>query len=315
MQVDVALKGRDKEIRRAVEYGLAKLIEAQYPNGAWPQAYDGNLPDPANHPVIPARYPAQWSRAHPGKGYQYWRLYTLNDRVMGTIIQTLLDAYRLYGKQEYLKAACKGGDFLILAQMPDPQPAWAQQYNFQMEPTWARWFEPPAIVSAESGDAVQTLVELYLVTGDDRYLRPIPKALDWFKRSQLPNGRWARFYELKTNRPLYVNKRGELVYTPEDLRKGYAFEGSFGIERLFELYERLQREGREKLLTERNRKPTLQDLAQQAKELEPKVRQIIASMDARGRWVEDGRIHTKTFIRNVETLANYIAAASKAFQR
>jgi hypothetical protein len=315
MQVDVALKGRDKEIRRAVEYGLAKLIEAQYPNGAWPQRYDGNPPNPENHPVIPARYPAQWSRTHPGKGYQYWRLYTLNDRVMGTIIQTLLDAYRLYGKQEYLKAACKGGDFLILAQMPDPQPAWAQQYNFQMEPAWARRFEPPAIASAESANAVQILLELYLVTGDERYLRPVPKALDWFKRSQLPNGRWARFYELKTNRPLYVNRNYELVYTPEDLRKGYAFEGSFGIERLFELYERLQREGHEKLLTERNRKPTLQDLAQQAKELEPKVRQIIASMDARGRWVEDGRIHTKTFIRNVETLANYIAAASKVFQR
>jgi hypothetical protein len=34
-------------------------------------------------------------------------------------------------------------------------------------------------------------------------------------------------------------------------------------------------------------------------------------MDARGRWVEDGRIHTKTFIRNVETLANYIVAFSR----
>jgi hypothetical protein len=147
---------------------------------------------------------------------------------MGTIVRTLLEAYRLYGKQEFLKAARKGGDFLILAQMPDPQPAWAQQYNFQMEPAWARWFEPPAIVSAESVDVVQTLIELYLVTGDNRYLRPVPKALDWFKRSQLPNGLWARFYELKTNRPLYVNKRGELVYTPEDLREGYAFEGSFG---------------------------------------------------------------------------------------
>jgi uncharacterized protein YyaL (SSP411 family) len=258
---------------------------------------------------------ARWSRTHPGIGYRYWRLYTLNDQVMGTIVRTLLEAYRLYGKQEFLKAARKGGDFLILAQMPDPQPAWAQQYNFQMEPAWARWFEPPAIVSAESVDVVQTLIELYLVTGDNRYLRPVPKALDWFKRSQLPNGLWARFYELKTNRPLYVNKRGELVYTPEDLREGYAFEGSFGIAYLFKLYEQLQREGREKMLAERNCKPIPQELAQRAKELEPKVRQIIASMDARGRWVEDGLIHTQTFIHNVETLANYIAAASKAFQQ
>jgi len=158
------------------------------------------------------------------------------------------------------------------------------------------------------------LIELYLVTGDERYLRPVPKALEWFKRSHLSNGRWARFYELQTNRPLYVNRNRELVYTPENLREGYAFEGSFGITHLFKLYEQLKRVGREKLLAERNRKPTPQELAQRAKELESKVRQIIASMDARGRWVEDGRIHTKTFIRNVETLADYIAAASKALQ-
>ncbi len=310
MRVDVALKGRDKEIRKAVEYGLTKLMEAQYPNGAWPQRYDGNPPDPNKHPAVSARYPAQWSKTHPGKGYEYWRLYTLNDRVMGTIIQTLLEAHRLYGKQEYLKAACKGGDFLILAQMPDPQPAWAQQYNFQMEPAWARRFEPPAIAAAESANAVQTLIELYLATGDEKYLRPIPKALEWFKRSQLPNGRWARFYELKTNRPLYVNSRYELVYEPKDLREDYAFEGEFGIPRLFKTFERLKREGREKLLAERTRKPTPEELQQRAKELEPKVRQIIASLDERGRWVEGGYINTRTFIRNVETLANYIAAVS-----
>ncbi len=310
MSVDVALKGRDKEIRRAVEYGLMKLIEAQYPNGAWPQRYDGNPPDPSKHTIMPARYPAQWSKTHPGKGYEYWRLYTLNDRVMGTIIRTLLEAYRLYGKQDYLKAACKGGDFLILAQMPEPQPAWAQQYNFQMEPAWARRFEPPAIAAAESANAVEILIELYLITGNEKYLRPIPKALEWFKRSQLPNGRWARFYDLKTNQPLYVNSRYELVYEPKDLRENYAFEGEFGIPRLFRTFERLKKEGREKLLAERNRKPTPEELQQRAKELESKVRQIIASLDEKGRWVEGGYINTRTFIRNVETLANYIAAVS-----
>lgn len=311
ISLDAVLKGKDPEIRRSVEYGLAKLIEAQYPNGAWPQRYDGVPHDPRKFPVIPARYPKEWSKTHPGKGYEYWRLYTLNDRVVGTIVRTLLEAYRVYGKREYLEAARKGGDFLILAQMPDPQPAWAQQYNFQMEPAWARRFEPPAIAAAESANAVQTLLELYLVTGDEKYLRPIPKALDWFKRSQLPNGRWARFYELKTNRPLYVNSRYELVYEPKDLREDYAFEGEFGIPRLFKTFERLRREGREKLLAERNRKPSPEELSQRARELEPKVRQIIASMDARGRWVEDGYINTRTFIRNVETLATYIAASGK----
>ncbi len=310
IRLDVTLKGKDKEIRCAVEYGLSKLLEAQYPNGAWPQRYDGQPRDPKQFPILPARFPKEWSRTHPGKGYQYWRFYTLNDGAIGTIILTLIEAYHSYKKPEYLQALRKAGDFLILAQLPEPQPAWAQQYNFQMEPAWARRQEPPAIASAESAGAVRVLMEIYLATGEERYLQPIPKALDWFKRSQLPNGRWARFYELQTNRPLYVNKRYELIYTPEDLLDGYSFEGSYGISRLFDAFERLKKEGRERILAERQRKPTPEELRQRAKELEPKVRQIIANLDEKGRWVEGNTINTRTFIRNVETLAEYIAAAS-----
>ncbi len=311
IRLDATLKGQDKEVRRAVEYGLSKLLEAQYPNGAWPQRYDGQLRDPEQFPVISARIPADWPRTHPGKGYQYWHLYTLNDGVLGTIVTTLIEAYRTYGKPEYLNALRKAGDFLILAQLPDPQPVWAQQYNFQMEPTWARWFEPPAVASAESAGAVRTLVEIYLVTGDERYLRPIPRALAWFERSRLPNGQWARFYELRTNRPLYVDKNGNLTYSPENARGNYSFEGTYNIPRLFDLYERVRREGREKILAERNRLPSPEELARRVRELEPRVRQIIASLDAQGRWVEGDFINTNTFIRNVETLADYIAAASQ----
>lgn len=308
MNLDATLMGKEPKIRRAVEYGLAKLIEAQYPNGAWAQVYDGVPPDPKKFPIMRARYPKEWSQTYPNKGYEYWRFYTLNDNVIGTIVQTLLEAYRIYGKKEYLNAACKGGEFLILAQMPEPQPAWAQQYNFQMEPAWARRFEPPAIAAAESANAVQTLIELYLITADERYLHPVPKALDWFKRSQLPNTRWARFYELQTNRPVYINSRYELVYEPKDLRKGYAFEGEFGIPGLFKRFERLKQEGRESLVAEFNRKPTPEELKRRAKDIEPKVRHIIASLDEKGRWVEGDLIQTRTFIRNIETLVTYIAA-------
>ena len=36
-------------------------------------------------------------------------------------------------------------------QMPDPQPGWAQQYDYDMRPMWARKFEPAAItISAPS---------------------------------------------------------------------------------------------------------------------------------------------------------------------
>lgn len=306
MHVDNALKQKDSEVHRAVEYGLAKLLEAQYPNGAWPQVYAGEHRNVSDYPVLQARYPKQWSRSYPGG--RYWHFYTFNDDVIPSIIRTLLEAHRLYGKKEYLDAACKGGDFIILAQMPEPQPAWAQQYNFQMEPVWGRKFEPPAVASAESIGVVRVLIELYLYTGDERYIKPIPPALDWFQRSRLPNGLWARFYELQTNRPLYFTKRYELVYTDNDLPTHYSFQGDYGILKVIADYQRLMREGREKILAERKRIPIVTELRKRAKGLEPRVREIIASMDEQGRWVEKGIISSRTFIRNVETLADYIAA-------
>lgn len=307
MRMDVTLKGSDKEIRKAVDYGLAKLLEAQYPNGAWGQIYDGNPPDPKQFPVLPARYPESWSRTHPGRNYDYHRFYTLNDNVMLNNIRTLLDAYQFYGKQAYLDGAKKGGDFLILAQMPDPQPAWAQQYDFQMRPAWARRFEPPAITAGESVGAIRALMELFLVTGDERYWRPIPKAVAWLQRSRLPDGQWARFYELQTNRPLYFNRRYELVYTDDDLPLHYAFKGEFGITSLIREVEQLQQEGREKFLARRYRPLTPNELRERLQALEPEARRILATQDAEGRWIEDGEIRSRTFIRYVETLADYLA--------
>ncbi|MFA0751221.1 MAG: hypothetical protein SLRJCFUN_001624 [Candidatus Fervidibacter sp.] len=306
MRVDVTLKGSDKEIRKAVDYGLAKLMEAQYPNGAWGQIYDGNPPDPKQFPILPARYPESWSPTHPGKGYDYHRFYTLNDGVMLNNIRTLLQAHEAYGNPAYLQAAKKGGDFLLLAQMPDPQPAWAQQYDFQMQPAWARRFEPPAIAAAETAGAIRALLELYLVTGEERFFRPIPKAIAWLQRSRLPDGQWTRFYELKTNRPLYFNRRYELVYTDDDLPRHYAFKGEFGIPSLMREVERLQRLGREKFFAQRRRPPTPDELRQRLNALEPEVRRILASQDEQGRWVEDGEIRSRTFIRHVETLADYL---------
>ena len=53
-------------------------------------------------------------------------------------LSTLFEAADIYGESRFTDAAKRGGDFLILAQLPDPQPAWAQQYNAQMQPAWAR---------------------------------------------------------------------------------------------------------------------------------------------------------------------------------
>ena len=153
--------------------------------------------------------------------------YTLNDNVLRDMVETLLLAEETYGGGSYRAAAVKVGDFLLLAQMPEPQPAWAQQYDAGMHPAWARKFEPPAVTGGESQDAIETLMKIYRTTGDKKYLAPIPRALAYLKKSLLPDGRLARYYELKTNRPLYMTRDGDeysLTYDDSMLPDHYGWK-------------------------------------------------------------------------------------------
>ncbi|MBW3595821.1 MAG: hypothetical protein KY475_00945 [Planctomycetes bacterium] len=185
MQVDQALEFRDEAIHEAARYALDRLLAAQYPGGAWPQRFEAPS-DPAKHPVVKANYPASWPREYPGADYRGY--YTLNDNTLADMIATMFEAWDVYGDDRYRAAAEKGGDFLILAQMPDPQPAWAQQYNARMQPAWARKFEPASITGGESQGALAILLDLYRRTGEERFLTPIPRAVAYLKDSQLPKG-------------------------------------------------------------------------------------------------------------------------------
>ena len=127
--------------------------------------------------------------------------------------------------------------------MPDPQPAWAQQYDRQMHPVWDRKFEPPAITGLESQDALETLLLLHRKTGDRKYLAPIPRALDYLKKSRLPDGRIARFYELKTNRPLYFTRDYQLTYDGDRVPTHYGFVFDSRLDTIEADYRR-QRDGR-----------------------------------------------------------------------
>src|ERR671918_2130059 len=95
-----------------------------------------------------------------------------------------------------LPTAIRAGEFLLAAQMPEPQPGWAQLYNRDMEPMWGRKFEPPAIASWETRRAIDALLDLYLYTGKARYREAAGRAAAWLEASQLSDGQWARYYEL-----------------------------------------------------------------------------------------------------------------------
>lgn len=311
---------RDAQIRTAMEYGLAKMIESQYPNGAWPQRYDGKPRDNAEFPVKAAHYPKDYPRKYPK--VNYIGHYTFNDNAIHDCIGVMLDAYHRYGKPEFLASAKKAGDFMILAQLPEPQPAWAQQYNADMEPAWARAFEPPAITGCESAGVIKGLIELYIETGDEKYMKPIPPALAWYKRSALAPDTWARYYELQTNKPIFGDRDGRIYYRVEDIseerQKGYSWKGSYHVPSVFALYEQVMSEGRDAYLKNLG---SHKGKKHSKKSLTPRAAKIIAALDAQGRWMTDGkfekkvkglefdrRIETHEFIVNIRTLSDYIDA-------
>jgi len=312
MELDRALDFEDEKIHEAAVYGLERLLAVQYPIGAWPQRFT-DPPDPEKFPVKKASYPESWSWTFPGANYAGF--YTFNDNAISDVIDVMFQAAAVYGDDRYRAAAERAGQFILLAQMPEPQPAWAQQYDLDMHPAWARKFEPPSITGGESQGVMQTLLRLYRETGDPKYLEPLPRAIAYFRRSQLPNGQLARFYELETNKPLYFTKEYELTYSDADMPTHYAFKVGSGIDRIEREYRRLLDADPAEL----RRRPAPPPRKATPSQVD-RAKAAIAALDDRGRWVESGRlryhgdddptrrvIDCRTFINNLGALSSYLA--------
>ncbi len=318
MRLDHALQFKDAAIHEAARFALDSLTKVQYPVGAWPQRF-AEPPDHSQFPVKKASYPDSWPRQWPGEIYR--QHYTFNDNTTADCIDMMLEAARLYNEPRYLASAEKGGQFILLAQMPDPQPAWAQQYDANMQPAWARVFEPPSITGGESQGILRLLLLLYGETGDRKYLEPIPRALDYLKRSLLPptstpsearrrvkEPAIARFYELKTNKPLYITKGTmisvaggpslrpdgyQLAYTDESVITHYGvITSGAGLAAIEAGYKRTSAANPSSL----KRPVKLHGLSPWSdRQRTPKpnpdsVRKVLGALDARGAWTEEGTI-------------------------
>jgi PelA/Pel-15E family pectate lyase len=310
IRADQALNFKHAAIHDAALYGLNALLQAQFPNGAFPQGWRGPV---EKHPIVKARFPDYDWRTE-GKIKDYWAAYTLNDNLAGTVADTLILAHQVYKDARYQAALEKLGDFLILAQMPEPQPGWCQQYNYDMVPIWARKFEPPAITGWESQDVMTTLITIARHTGKKQYLEPLPRALAYFQKSLLPDGKIARYYEFKTNKPLYMDARYQLTYDDSSVPSHYGWKQPARFEEIAQAYQ-AARSGADPAR------------ARPAKELEEDLRRIIRELDREGRWitVHAGKglvgqppfkpgfryISSDVFSRNVETLSEYIAAQGR----
>ena len=311
MRVDEALDFKNPTIHEAVNYALQKMLAAQYPNGAWPQQFDGP-PNQTDHAIKKASYPDSWSREYPHKDYRNY--YTLNDNNMSYIVNMLIEAHRIYDRQDCFNAAVKTGTFFLLAQLPEPQPGWAQQYDLNMHPAWARKFEPPAITGGESQAVLKTLLRLYQFTGDPKFISSVPRAIEYYRQSALPNGRLARFYELKTNRPLYFTTDYKLTYSDAYVPTHYSFAVNSRLDSIEAELHRLKAIPRDRLtLSSTNASPVrfTRKLAQQASK-------VIDLLDKRMLWVTTRDMRTepdvnriidmKTLTKNLPLLAAYAGA-------
>ncbi|MBS0201611.1 MAG: hypothetical protein JSS49_01840 [Planctomycetes bacterium] len=312
MRLDRALEFKDERVHEAIAFALDRVVQAQFPNGGWAQVYD-SFPEPDKFPVRPASFPNDWPRTYPGG--DYWRHYTLNDNAIADTIEALLLAARVYDEPRYRDAAVKAGGFLLLAQLPEPQPAWAQQYDVQMHPAWARKFEPPAVSGGESQGVIRILLDLYVETADKRFLDPVTRAIKYLQASKLPDGQLARFYELQTNKPLYMTKRYELTFSDSDLPTHYGFKVSSKLDELAREQAALAGLDPQELAKRR----TSRFQVGRGRPSEKDVEAIIAALDERGAWVEEGRlryhgsgddtrqvIDSGTFIRNLNLLSKYL---------
>jgi len=314
MAVDQLVK--DPEIHEAVVYGLDALLKAQLPKGGWAQRFFLKAPKKQTYRKT-VRINPDGSRDTIERPRSYGHYYTFNDNTINDCISVLVEAHKRYGEAKYLDAVKKCADFIILTQLKAPQAGWAQQYTPDLKVEWARRFEPPAVCGAATYRNIRTLIDLYVTIGDERYLKPIPAALDWLDRSRLPGKkpRWARFYELGTNRPLYFTKdKYELTYSSDNMPTHYSFTTSTDFHgRGLARYNKAKTKGRAALLADRDHKPTRDEMRAKARDLEPRVRTIIAKLDDKGRWVsKNGKIECAWFNKNMKTLADYIAAVRGA---
>ena len=295
--VDLVETGADERHREVMQRGLDFMLQAQYPSGGWPQYYP------------PAEDQSNYRRYH-----------TINDATIPDCMRTMLAAWRAFGEQEYLDAVIRAADWLLAVRLPGA--AWAQQYYDDFvtgplipnHPAPARWFEPMAITAGESGSVMRILTEVWLETGDEKYIEPFDEVVEWYERSRLDDGRWARFYELHTNRPLYCTPDRIITHSDENLRPGYAWQRDWGTP-VITLVERVNALGREGMLAEREAIPDDERLAA----LGERAQRAVETLDERGFWTyerfvgavvdhDDERIWTREFVNNMNAMSAYLEA-------
>lgn len=229
----------DTALRAAFERGFDYLLAAQYDNGGWPQFF-------------PLRQ-------------DYYTRITYNDNAMVNVLTLLRDTakgkapYAFVGEARRAQAAAavgKGIACILKCQVrvDGRLTAWCAQHDEKtFAPAWARNFEPPSLSGAESVGLVRFL--LGIEHPSPEVVAAIDGAVGWLRSSAIRGLRiddtagadgkkdrhavadatapllWARFYELGTNRPIYIGRDRIVRYDYNEIererRTGYTYLGTW----------------------------------------------------------------------------------------
>jgi PelA/Pel-15E family pectate lyase len=211
----------ETRFRDAFCRGLDFILNAQYPSGGWPRHY----------PIVGASPTA----APFNNAATFY-----NDAMVITLefIQDVLAEEYPFGfvDRSYmprLQAAFdKGIEFILKAQIEvdGRLTAWAQRHNpITYEPVAGRAFEPVAINPWVSVGIVKLLLSLPEPSPEVKYA--VLSAVEYLERVRLEDGRWAMFYQLGTNRPIFAGRDAVIRYDLSEIelerQLGYAWYGTW----------------------------------------------------------------------------------------
>jgi PelA/Pel-15E family pectate lyase len=232
--------------------GIEFVLVAQYPNGGWPM-------------IFPLR-----------RGY--YSHITFNDGAMIGVMNLLRDVAAGETPFEFVDASTRGRAAKAVAQgleailkcqivVDGKLTAWCAQHDeHDFSPAQARSYELPSIGGQESVGIVRYLMALDSPSPEVK--RAIEGAVAWFDAVKIEGQRvewkgdadgprgadrivvadpgaeplWARFYEMGTNRPMFVGRDGvihdRLADIEQERRVGYAYLGPWADDLLERDYPR-----------------------------------------------------------------------------
>ncbi|MDP9698654.1 pectate lyase, PelA/Pel-15E family [Paenibacillus polysaccharolyticus] len=225
-------KTNDPRYSAAAVKGINFLLNMQYSNGGWPQVYQSS---------------------------GYHKHITYNDDAMINVMYMLDEVAGRKGNFSFIdsslanrskNAVSKGVDAILNTQVVSggKLTAWGQQHDSSsLRPAGARIYEVPSLTAGESVNIVKFLKTR---PANSRITASIKGAEAWFNKVKITGYRyerangdsriiadssaspiWARFYELGTDKPIFVGRDGVVKYKLSDIEKerrgGYAWYGNW----------------------------------------------------------------------------------------